>query len=372
MCFMSMQNKNDINQLCSLLLQHYNKNIVTTLNNQEETLLNNVADKLEELSKNNNIEFNKEGFKTFIKKLYVNNLNQSGGDDADDVVPYFNPNPTFNTLMDFTALLGFFVSVFLLYLAYENLSQITQGLTGYSPEGVGSEVMEQFNNAKEEVRRLNKTQLTYLQFFYQVFTTLGCNIVDNQIANIQQIILVGLENSFKHVSKRVTASCLAQETKSNTMFGMVSSIFNVASAPTASIECVNERTRIETNLLRAQIDAIRESLFIEMRTKTNQIVGNISLAVKIGVPCASYLLSRIVYVTGKVSAKLRDNIKKPIIDEDDEGNKDFGPFRITERGGKKRHTKKYIKHRKHKKTLKRSRKFYKKKYNNLKHKSRKM
>ncbi len=372
-CFIALQTKADMNELGNILLQHYNKNIVTTLNQTDETLLNNVAEKLEELSTNNNIIFDKEGFKTFIKKLFVYNLEQFGGDNSDEVEPYFNPTPTYNTLMDFTALLGFFVSIFLLYLAYENLSQITQGMTGYTPEGIGSEVMEQYNNAKEEVRRLNQTQLTYLQFFYQVFTTLGCNIVDNQIANIQQIILVGLESSFKDVSKRVTAACLAsnQESKSNTMIGMVSSIFNVVSAPTASIECVNERTRIETNLIRAQIDALRESLFIEMRTKSNQIVGNVSLAVKIGIPCTSYLLSRIVYVTSKVATKISNNIKKAnITDKDNENKKDFGPFRITERGGgRKKYTRKY---KKYKKTLKRSRKSHIKKYKNRKQKSRKI
>ena len=41
-CFTSPQTKSDLNKLGSILLQHYNKNIETTLNEHDESLWFNV------------------------------------------------------------------------------------------------------------------------------------------------------------------------------------------------------------------------------------------------------------------------------------------------------------------------------------------
>jgi hypothetical protein len=365
-CFTSPQTKADLDKLGSILLQHYNKNIETTLNEDDESLLNNVTKQLEELSKNSNVEFNSEGFKSFIKKLYIYDLTQYGGDPPDEIVPYSSGQEnsysgrssiSMTIAADFMALLGFFTSLFLFYLVYENLTAITQGVTGYTPVGVGEEVMEQFEIAREEVRKLDTSQLSYLHFFYQIFSTFGCSVVETNIANIQQIFLIGLQNSFRGISARVTSACLtsSQEVSSRSTIGMLSSLFNIASAPTASLMCVNERTKIETSLIQAQVNALQDSLFLEISTRAQQISGNITLSLQIGIPCATYLMARIVYVTTPIITKISNSMKT----SRNENGREMRPFRITETGGRKKHTKKNNKkkktYRKNKKTSRKHR-----------------
>ena len=119
-----------------------------------------------------------------------------------------------------------------------------------------------------------------LQFFYQIFSTFGCSVVETNIANIQQIFLIGLQNSFRGISARVTSACLtsSQEVSSRSTIGMFSSLFNIASAPTASLMCVNERTKIETSLIQAQVNALQDSLLLEISTRAQQISGDRTLA----------------------------------------------------------------------------------------------
>lgn len=355
-CFTSPQTKSDLDKFGSILLQHYNKNIETTLNEHDESLLNNVIKQLEVLSKNSNVEFNSEGFKSFIKRIYVYDLTQYGGDPPDEIVSYSSgqvnsysgrSSISMTLAADFMALLGFFTSLFLLYLVYENLTAITQG---YTPIEVGQEVMEQYEIAREEVRKLDTSQLSYLQFFYQIFSTFGCSVVETNIANIQQIFLIGLQNSFRGISARVTSACLtsSQEVSSRSTIGMFSSLFNIASAPTASLMCVNERTRIETSLIQAQVNALQDSLFLEINTRAQQISGNITLSLQIGIPCATYLMARIVYVTTPIMTKIRETPRN-------QNGRELRPFRITETGGRKKHTKKKKTYRKNKKTSRKHR-----------------
>ena len=371
-CFTSPQTKDDLDKLGSILLQHYNKNIETTLNEQDEALLNKVTGQLEELSKNSNVEFNSEGFRSFIKKLYIYDLTQYGG-SPDEIVPYSSgqvnsysgKNSISMTIAaDFLALLGFFTSLFLIYLVYENLSSITQGVTGYTPIEVSEEVKEQFNIAREEVRRLNTSQLSYLQLFYQIISTFGCSVVETNINNIQMIFLAGLKNSFNGINERVTSACLtsSQEASNRSILSMLSSLLNTASAPSASITCVNKRAKIETALILAQVNALQDSLFLEISTRAQQISGNITLSLQIGIPCATYLMARIVYVTTPIMTKIGNSMTTPrnqnsMTTPRNQNSRERGLFKITELGGRKKHTKKNNKKKKtYKKNKKTSRK----------------
>jgi len=374
-CFTSPQTKADLDNLGSILLQHYNKNVEATLNEPDKDLLNKVTDQLEELSKNSNVNFNSEGFKSFIKRVYVYDLTQYGGDPPDEIVKYSSgqensysgrSSVSMTITADFMALLGFFTSLFLLYLVYENLTAITQGVTGYTPVGVGQEVMEQFEIAREEVRRLDTSQLSFLQLFYQIFSTFGCSVVETNIANIQQIFLIGLQNSFRGISTRVTSACLtsSQEVSSRSTIGMLGSLFNIASAPTASLMCVNERTKIETSLIQSQVNALQDSLFLEISTRAQQISGNIALSLKIGIPCATYLMARIVYITTPIITNISNNMRTSRI----QNGREIRPFRITETGGRKKRTKK---NNKKKKTYRKNKKTTSRKHRNKSRKHRK-
>jgi len=316
-CFTSIQSKSDLDKLGYILLENYNKNIETTLNQDDEALLNKVAEQFEELFQKSNVKFNNEGFKSFIKRVYVYNLEQYGGDD-DEIMPYsFNKVNSYSDrssiaktiCADFIALLGFFISVLLFFIAYQNVISITQGLTGYTPVEVGQEVMDQYNVAIEEVRRLNTSQLSWLQFFFQIFSTFGCSIVESNIGNIQLIIINGLQNSFSGISTRVTSACLISSDRHSTI-DMVSSLLNLVSAPSTTSTCVNERIKIETSLIQAQVTALQDSLFLEISTRAQQISGNITLSLRIGIPCTTYLMARIVYVTTPVFRRIGNSITK--------------------------------------------------------------
>jgi hypothetical protein len=113
-------------------------------------------------------------------------------------------------------------------------------------------------------------------------------------------------------------------------------LFNIASSPTASLMCVNERTKIETSLIQAQVNALQDSLFLEISTRAQQISGNITLSLQIGIPCATYLMTRIVYVTTPIMTKISNSMKTPR----NKNGREMRPFRITETGGRKKNTKK--------------------------------
>lgn len=360
-CFISLQSKSDLDKLGYILLENYNKNIETTLNKRDEDLLNKVAEQFEELLKKSNVKFNSEGFKSFIKRIYVYNLEQYGGDDdeivtysLDKVNSYSGRSSIAKTIVaDFIALLGFFISVFLFFIAYQNLISITQGMTGYIPVEVGQEVMDQYHIAIEEVRRLNTSQLSWLQFFYQIFSTFGCSIVESNIANIQLIILNGLQNSFRGISTRVTTACLITS-EAPSSIGMFASLLNFASAPSTTSTCVNERIKIETSLIQAQVTALQDSLFLEISTRAQQISGNITLSLQIGIPCTTYLMARIVYVTTPIIRRIGNSMTK-----------NGGNRKKNTKKNNKKNTRKNKKHRKtyYRKNKKNSKKHIKKQEN---------
>jgi hypothetical protein len=361
-CLTQEQFTHDVNLLCGALLQHYNKNIETELNQNEEELLNNTTNKLAEVSESLGVSFNRDEFKSFIKKLFVYDLTQFGGDEGDEdenlnEVALVNSS-RIQYVYDFTAILGFIVSICLLYLAYDNLTQLTESISGTTPVGISESVAQQVMEAKRAVENLNTSNLTWIQFFYEIISTFSCSIANKQVEQIKEIIEITLAKSFIGYRDRASALCTSGDKTNSASWRIFSAFGNMVSSSEATKKCISDTTSLEFKRITTDIEYVKDTLFIQLNTKSSQIIGNIQMAAYIGTPCTLYLISRSKQLLQPMFTKA--TVTKPI-----EDSKELKVLRITERGGKRRTMKK------HKKSIKKNKKHRKKHSRKNKRRSRK-
>ena len=129
------------------------------MNPDDQKLLDDVSDKLNEIATTQNINFNKDGFKTFIKKLYVYDFTQFGGDPDDQIVPYGRDGDSRRRVnspnrVDFAAIIALVFGIFLIYISYVKFNELSQSVTGMDISSVSEDVKSQLQQALTEIREL--------------------------------------------------------------------------------------------------------------------------------------------------------------------------------------------------------------------------
>jgi hypothetical protein len=113
------QLNSDFYKISDFFITHYDKNIETELKPDDQQLLDDIANKLNEIASTQNVNFNKDGFKTLIKKLYIYDFTQFGGKDG--LTPYSTPNK-----FDLFAIIMLISSIFLLYISFLKFNELSQ------------------------------------------------------------------------------------------------------------------------------------------------------------------------------------------------------------------------------------------------------
>ena len=368
-CVMPQQLNSDFDKVSDILIQHYDKNIETQLNSDEQQLLDEIADKLNEIATAQNINFNKDGFKTFVKKLYVYDFTQFGGDPDDELVPYSRKKSYMPNKFDFFAILILIGSIFILYISFVKFNELSQSMTGMSIDEVGEDAKSQVQDALSKIRELPTEQVTFLQYVWSSIQTFSCSIIATQTQRLRNIVTESLSQTVQDFTEIATRTCIprtqviaegsyaiSSSLTGNIDFGRVLNSLvqgaTVAASPTATSSCISHTALL---LQRRAIDELfhQQSLMLnQLTSQSTQAITFLTYGTRMGITSVMYLVYRTKDVLGIAYAQFR-----PTQRIQDSRSREIGPFRITDTGGyRKKYTRKNKKNKKYRKTSKKNRK----------------
>ena len=296
-----------LNRLSELMMEQYNKGQESVLDEEEQTTLNNVAEYFSNYCKEESIEFNENGFKNFVIKLYPKNSTQFGGYGEDTIVPYNQPKTNTRAqfiVSDFYAILAFLSSIFMIYLAYIKLNQIIINTSGMGLNELSEQIKNDITSAIDAVNNMQSNDLTFLQFVYRSISTFSCSIVDSQMLNAQLFVITAIESSFINARRLLITNaqqvCGLKTQVLSEDWGVLGKIINTASAVATTYtsrdsvsDCVNQVTQETISKIYDDQKHIVSMLTLQFSTQSKQISDLLTIAVRIGVPSALYLLNRL-------------------------------------------------------------------------------
>ena len=372
-CVTRQQLNSDFDKISELFIRHYDKNIETQLNPHDQQLLDEVSDKLNKIANAQNINFNKDGFKTFIKKIYVYNLTQFGGDsddeeDDEEETPYSRQNSYLPNRYDFFAIIIFFAAIFLLYISFVKFNELSQSITGMSIDELGQDTKLQVQDALSKIGQLPTEQLTFLQYVWSSIQTFSCSIVETQSQRLRNIVTESLSHSLQDFTAIAKTTCMPRTQVvtegiysisssytgdidfGKTLNSLVQGASGLTSASTTSA-CISNTALL---LQKKAIDELyhQRSLMINQLTaQSTQAISFLSYGTYIGTTSVMYLFYRTKDILGIAYAQFRPTQRV-------KNSRDVEQLKITERGGnKKKYTRKHKKtSRKHKKTSRKHKK----------------
>lgn len=309
--------KEDTNLVCGLLLKQLDLNIVADLDTEEQAFLDDVSNKLNKLLQSQNINFNVGAFKNLVKKMYSKN-SQLGGDD--EVVPYDNQQESKKTFTryDFFAIVALLVSIFLFWIAFVKMNQISVNTTGLSLSDVPPQLVKDVETAVQQVKSLPYNELTFLQIVYKTMTTFSCSIVDAQITNIQTFVSTAISNSITNIKDSalqnaakhcgMTTEVLSQEWGAfATLVNALSSGITASLTTDSTSQCIIRATDAQfTKLVHDQAYAI-SMMTTELSAQGAQISALLTRSARLGVTSIAYFTYRISGIVSNTKINSQQN-----------------------------------------------------------------
>lgn len=291
---------NNFDQVISYLLDHYQKNKIAMLDTNEIELLNNVSDKIESIFTSQGMQFNKEGFKTLVERLYPKNI-MFGGDD--EILDYTNTprKKTVFSIYDFVAILGLISSIYIIYLSFVQFNQMSCNITGNSIIELPSIVKDQLS---ESIKKLSGEELSYLSYMYKIFINFSNNIISQQQKQISKLIHTTLSAAIPDITDRVNSQCLTNETG---WTGFFESATRSIISPTATTSCVTRMTELLMHRFFYDQNEKINILLTELNTKTIQIQDLVFYGTKLGYASLAYLTYRIPQIIRGIPTKIQAN-----------------------------------------------------------------
>jgi len=204
-CYTPVQLRTNFDNVFKMLENRYNKNIETTLQSEDEEFLNYICDSLNKISTSENVKFNEEGFRSLIKKLFVNDFSQFGG-VGDEIVPNADKTISPPNRKDFFAIVMIFVSIFCIYISFIKFNELILSTTNTSNDELQQDVKSQIQTALSELESLPIEQLTFIQYIYNSIKTFSCSIVTNQrdrLTNMVQKVLTDIVWDFAAQAEKI-------------------------------------------------------------------------------------------------------------------------------------------------------------------------
>lgn len=291
---------NNFDEVISYLLDHYQKNKIAMLDTNEIELLNNVSDKIESMFTSQGIQFNKEGFKTLVERLYPKNI-MFGGDD--EILDYTNipKKKIVFSIYDFVAILGLISSIYIIYLSFVQFNQMSCNITGNSIIELPSIVKDQLS---ESIKKLSGEELSYLSYMYKIFINFSNNIISQQQKQISKLIHTTLSAAIPDITDRVNSQCLTNETG---WTGFFESATRSIISPTATTSCVTRMTELLMHRFFYDQNEKINILLTELNTKTIQIQDLVFYGTKLGYASLGYLAYRIPQIIRGIPTKIQAN-----------------------------------------------------------------
>lgn len=366
-CITPKQINNDFSNISDIFMERYKKGKITQLNSDDQKLLDDVADKLNKIATTQNVNFNKEGFKTFIKKLYVYDFTQFGGGDSDDqIVTYDSDSDTKRSVnppnkFDLFAIIAVVVGIFVIYISYLKFNELSQSVVGMDISSVSEDVKSQLQQALSEIRQLPTEQVTFVQYIWSSIQTFSCSIVQQQSERIKNIVIQLLSESIVDFTAIAEKTCMPRTqvvTEGVLSLGNydIGRTLNTLVQTASSIASSGATSSCISNTALALQQKALSDLFYNQQLILNQITSQSTQAINFLVYGASIGSSGVFYLIYRTKDVLKvayTQFNSTPINENNNSVK--GLFKITETGGnKKKYTRKNKKHhrkpsRKHKK-----------------------
>jgi len=314
-CLSPVKLKSEFEKISQMLMQHYDKNIETQLQPDDEDFLNEVADKLDVLTNNEGIEFNREGFKTLVKKLYVYDFKQFGG--VNGLVSYSNrrgPNK-----YDFFAIIALVVSIIMLYIAFIKFNDLAKSVTNSGVGEISSSVRDLISDALAEIEDLDMEDTTFLDYVWNSFCLFSESIVKRQMDAFKNIIIEVIKTTTLNLEKKIQDACMAPSEIVETGKWFVGSFdvgnwFNKGTNALVTLTSAQETStcvfRTTLQVTRQELNSLINSLELlvtRIDTQTSQISKLIRYGTSIGVSAIGYLgyrVSEVVRIGGPQQQKI--------------------------------------------------------------------
>jgi len=369
-CITPEQLNNDFSKISDIFMERYKKGQVTQLNFDDQQLLDDVSDKLNKIATTQNINFNKEGFKTFIKKLYVYDFTQFGGGDFDDQIVTYDRDDNNDASrrsvnspnkFDLFAIIAVVVGIFVIYISYLKFNELSQSVVGMDISSVSEDVKTQLQQALSEIRQLPIEQVTFVQYIWSSIQTFSCSIVQQQAERIKNIVIQLLSESIVDFTAIAEKTCMPRTqvvTEGVLSLGNydIGRTLNTLVQTASSITSSGATSSCISNTALALQQKALSDLFYNQQLILNQITSQSTQAINFLVYGASIGSSGVFYLIYRTKDVLKvayTQFKSTPIKQNN--NKAKGLFKITETGGnRKKYTRKNKKHhrkpsRKHKK-----------------------
>jgi hypothetical protein len=291
---------NNFDEVMSYLFEHYQRNETAILDTNEIELLNNVSEKINSLFTSQGIQFNKEGFKTHVERLYPKNIMFGGNDEILDYTNVPRKKMVFS-IYDFIAILGLIASIYIIYLSFVQFNEMICNITGNSVIELPSIVKDKLS---ESIKSLSGEELSYLSYMYKIFINFSNNIVSQQQKQISKLIHTTLTTAIPDITDRINSQCLTSETG---WTGFFESATRSIISPTATTNCITRMTEILMHrFLNDQNEKIN-TLLTGLNTRTTQIQDLVFYGTKLGYASMAYLTYRIPQIIRGIPKGIQTN-----------------------------------------------------------------
>jgi hypothetical protein len=271
------------------LLEHYERNVIADLQEDEMEILTNVSDKIETMYNSFEIDFDKEAFMMLIKRLYPNSIMLGGNGELVDYTNTPSGKMVFN-ILDFAAIIAFIVSIYLIYLSFIQFNQLSCNITGNNVVELSSEIKEQLS---QTIQSLSGQEFAFTNYIYNIFTTFTSNVVSTQQQRISTIIQTLLKTSIPDFTQQVTSQCITSETGWTGFFETTAKTFV---SPEATSNCVMSMSQtLIAGFLQQQQQQIN-ILLTGLQTNSLQIQNLVVYGVRLGYASTGYLAYRIMQI----------------------------------------------------------------------------
>ncbi len=311
---------NQLNGLGNILLQQYNNHIESTLNEENEHLLNEVSSSLQHMASINGIKFSKNKFKSFVKKIVF--IQKGGEPDGDEnnhsLVPYERHGERHEPSKITTyAIIGFITSIILIYFAFCKFNDLTKKTIGTDIATTSDIIKTQKDATLIKLQKLPPEQYTFLKFVWTYFTDLGCVFVNEKTEDIINFVTELLKESMNEYMKIAAESCrykyniVDEKTPGAFIINPVTNFISSFVTKDTTYECYREVGRIQREKMMNDFKYYTDLYTNTILTDFKQIKDLLFYASSLGGSAVATLFGNILYRNRRIRRRTYRSLPPP-------------------------------------------------------------
>ena len=317
----------DYNTTFGYLLEQYNLNKEADLDSAEKKYLDNVSKKLSKIFKKNKMEFNEDGFKSLVVRLYPKNATFGGSHEK---ITVYTNTKTDNeneeekfrvNQFDFYAIIGLLVAVFFCWIAFVKMNELSVSTSGLTIENISSQLVKDIQAAVEDVKRIPGDEMSFLKFIFTSVSTFSCSVVNKKIQHIQAFVATAITESIKNAGQIVLESahshCGLSTKVLSEDWGIVGSLVNTISSASTGLMTQSSTSQCILNISAAELQKLADAQSYALKivgakitTQGAQISDLLSVSAKLGAASIGYLTYRASTLVKKLRKSKTQKLQK--------------------------------------------------------------